>query len=108
MPAQFPPAETTSPKLVPARRVDWAGLASVLVLAIGAIAVYWQTFSVPLLFDDASSIAGNSSIQRLWPIWPVLSPPNEAGVGGRPLYNLSYALNYAFGGTAVFGYHLVN
>lgn len=79
-----------------------------LILAAGALAVYWQTFSVPLLFDDASSIAGNSSIHRLWPLGPVLSPPNDAGVGGRPLYNLSYALNYAFGGTAVFGYHLVN
>ena len=48
------------------------------------------------------------TIRHLWPIWPALSPPNGAAVGGRPLLNLSYALNYAIGGTAVAGYHLVN
>jgi hypothetical protein len=70
--------------------------------------VYSRTFSVPLLFDDPTSITDNPSIRRLWPIWPALSPPVGIGVGGRPLLNLSYALNYAFGGTGVFGYHLVN
>jgi len=70
--------------------------------------VYSGTFSVPLLFDDKASIADNLSIRRLWPLGPALSPPSNAGVGGRPLLNLSYALNYAFGGTAVAGYHAVN
>jgi tetratricopeptide (TPR) repeat protein len=78
------------------------------ILAAGTIAVYSRTFSVPLLYDDNSSIADNLTIRHLWPIWRALSPPNEAGVGGRPLLNLSYALNYAAGGTAVSGYHLVN
>ena len=87
---------------------DWPGLVSKVVLAAGTIAAYSRTFTVPLLFDDFGSISGNPSIHRLWPIWPVLTPPSNAGVGGRPLLNLSYALNYAFGGDAVFGYHLVN
>ena len=78
------------------------------ILAAGAIAVYSRTFFVPLLLDDKPSIADNLSIHRLWPLWPALTPPNDAGVGGRPLLNLSYAVNYAFGGNAVFGYHLVN
>ncbi len=90
------------------RSLDWPGLACGAVLAAGAIAVYGRTFSVPLLFDDAGSIANNLSIRKLWPLLPVLSPPADFGVGGRPLLNLSYALNYAWGGTAVFGYHLVN
>src|ERR1019366_1860929 len=78
------------------------------ILAAGAIAVYSRTLSVPLILDDPLSIADNASIRRLWPIWPVLSPPDEAGVGGRPMLNLTYALNYAVGGASVSGYHVVN
>jgi tetratricopeptide (TPR) repeat protein len=72
------------------------------------MAAYSRTFGVPLLLDDIGSIGENPSIRRLWPIGTAMSPPSELGVGGRPLLNLSYALNYAFGGTAVPGYHLVN
>jgi tetratricopeptide (TPR) repeat protein len=88
--------------------VDWTQLAAWAILAIGTIAIYSRTLHDPLLLDDFNSIGGNPSIRRLWPLWQALSPPNGAGVGGRPLLNLSYALNYAFGGTGVFGYHLVN
>jgi len=77
------------------------------ILAAGTIAVYRGIFAVPLLLDDNSSIAENASIRHLWPLWPVLKPP-QGFVGDRPLINFSYALNYAFGGTSVFGYHLVN
>ena len=87
---------------------DWRGLVSGAILAAGTIAVYSRTFSVPLLLDDNGSIANNPSVRRLWPLWPVFFPPNEAGTGGRPLLNFSYALNYAAGGTAVAGYHLIN
>jgi len=97
------PAEPSS-----VRRPDWPALASATVLALGTIAIYSRTFAVPFLFDDRGSIRDNSSIARLWPLWPVLSPPSEVGVGGRPLLNLTYALNHAFGGTAVAGYHAVN
>ena len=83
-------------------------LLSLTVLSVGTFAIYRHTFSVPLLHDDLRSIAENPSIRRLWPIRPVLDPPDGAGVGGRPLLNLSFALNYAVGGTAVYGYHLVN
>ena len=78
------------------------------IIAVGTIAIYGGSLSVPLLFDDIGSIADNLSIRRLWPVGPVLSPPADTGVGGRPLLNLSYALNYAFCGTAVRGYHLAN
>src|ERR1035441_6256046 len=84
------------------------GFGCCTILAAGAIAVYSRTLSVPLILDDPLSIADNASIRRLWPIWPVLSPPDEAGVGGRPMLNLTYALNYAVGGASVSGYHVVN
>jgi len=90
------------------RRPDWPGLASCAVLAAGTVAIYRRTFAVPLLLDDLTPIADNPSIRRLWPLWPVLSPPSDSGVGGRPFVNFSYALNYAAGGTAVAGYHRVN
>ena len=89
-------------------RPDWPGALAAAVLALGTFAVYCRTLAVPLLLDDHDAIAGNLSIRRLWPIGTVLSPPNGTGVGGRPFLNLTYALNYAAGGTAVAGYHRIN
>jgi protein O-mannosyl-transferase len=89
-------------------RADVPWPLGVAILAAGTVAIYGRTFSVPFLHDDLFSITANTSIRSLWPIWPVLSPPDEAGVGGRPLLNLSYALNNAAGGHAVWGFHLMN
>ena len=108
MPAPAPSPGKLPPSLFPAQARDWSGLACGVILAAGAIAVYRGSFSVPLIFDDQSSITDNPTIRHLWPIGRVFFPPNDAVVGGRPLLNFSYALNYAFGGTNVFGYHLVN
>ncbi|HTB79719.1 MAG TPA: tetratricopeptide repeat protein [Opitutaceae bacterium] len=74
-----------------------------LVLAV--LAAYGNSFSCTFVLDDTTSILGNRTIQHLW---TGLSPPVHAGVGGRPLLNFSYALNYAMDGTAVQGYHLFN
>jgi tetratricopeptide (TPR) repeat protein len=63
---------------------------------------------VPFLFDDLPSVLGNPSIRSLARIGQVLSPPDDAGVGGRPLLNLTFALNYAVGGTHAWGYHVFN
>ena len=108
MPAQSPPAGTSTLKRIPVGRADWLRLVGGAILAAGAIAVYSRTFSVPLLLDDTHWLTDNPYIRHLWPIPPVLPPPNNAMIGGRPLLNLSYALNYAVGGAAIFGYHLVN
>ena len=51
-------------------------------------------------FDDEGYITNNRSIRHLWPIWSALSHGDNS-VAGRPLFNLSLALNYAFGGTDV-------
>lgn len=74
-----------------------------------ALLAYQGGFSGPFLLDDLPAIRiGNPTILKLWPWWDVLSPPATAGVGGRPLVNLSFALNYAWGGVDVAGYHAVN
>jgi len=78
-----------------------------LILAAG-IWAYHNSFAVPFLFDDHSSVEDNLTIRHLWPIWNVLSPSPTTFVGGRPVVNLSLALNYALGGTRVWGYHALN
>lgn len=77
-----------------------------LVLAV--LAAYHNSFSGPFVFDDPPSIADNPTIRSLWPLSAVLSPPAGAGVGGRPVANLTLALNYAAGGNNVLGYHIGN
>lgn len=87
------------------RSSSWLVLASGAVLAAAAAIVYRGTFSVPFLFDDDASIAGNPTIRRLG---SAFFPPFNRTVTGRPILNLSLAVNYAAGGTAVWGYHAVN
>ena len=66
---------------------------------------YSNSFTVPLLFDDIPAIANNTTI-RQWST--ALQPPVDSTAGGRPVLNLSLAVNYAVSGTEVRSYHLVN
>jgi tetratricopeptide (TPR) repeat protein len=83
------------------------GLACVVVV-LAALAVYYNSFSGPFIYDDLRSTTQNPTIRHLWPVWRVLSPPASLTVGGRPLVNLSLALNYALSGDAVWSYHALN
>jgi protein O-mannosyl-transferase len=91
----------------PARRGIW--LAAVCLVA-AVLAAYHHSFSGPFIFDDGPAILGNPTIRHLSTPLTVLSPPHARGqtVGGRPLVNLSLALNYALGGEDVRGYHAFN
>jgi tetratricopeptide (TPR) repeat protein len=80
-------------------------LAGGAVLAAAAIAVYSRTFSVPLLYDDHAAIAGNATI-RHWTT--AFFPPINTTTTGRPILNLSLAINHAISGTAVWSYHALN
>lgn len=77
-----------------------------LVLVVGL--AYANSFSGPFVFDDPTSVADNPTIRQLWPPGPLLSPPVTAGVGGRPLANISFALSWALSGEKVWGYHAGN
>ncbi|HXA80955.1 MAG TPA: tetratricopeptide repeat protein [Opitutaceae bacterium] len=83
------------------------GLACVAIV-LAALAVYSNSFSGPFIYDDVVAITENPTIRHLWPVWRVLSPPGHLTVSGRPLINLSLALNYALSGDAVWSYHAVN
>jgi len=84
-------------------------LVPVLVVAAGLLA-YQNGFTGSFVFDDIVSIKRNPTIVHLWPVWQVLSTPHGNGlpVEGRPLINLSLAVNYALGGYAVWGYRALN
>ena len=86
------------------RGIQWR---AVVIVAAGLL-VYANSLSSPFLFDDLNSIVGNSQIRRLWPLSVPLSPPRDTPVAGRPLVNLSFAINYAAGGLDPWGYHLAN
>jgi hypothetical protein len=60
------------------------------------------------LLDDTGAIAENKSIRSLRSIGTVLREAEFTTVIGRPLLNLSLALNYAVHGVRPEGYHVVN
>ena len=87
--------------------------AVVLVMGFLIAAVYGPAVNVPLVFDDRATILANDSILSLWPLVGIskpgpLNPPAELPTSGRPLVNLSFAINYYFGGFNPAGYHAVN
>jgi tetratricopeptide (TPR) repeat protein len=85
----------------------WITLLGGLLLAGFILAAYHNTFHVPFLLDDDESIDKNPTIRSFA---TALSPPADSGitVSGRPLLNLSLAVNYHLGGTDLVGYHLGN
>jgi tetratricopeptide (TPR) repeat protein len=86
----------------------WSVILGGAIIVLAALAAYHNSFAVPFLFDDHPSIEDNLTIRHLWPIWKALSPSPASLVGGRPLVNLSLAVNYAWGGTGAWGYHALN
>lgn len=79
-----------------------------LAIVAAGLAVYANSFTGPFLFDDLEGIAENTSIRRPWMLSEVFSPPRNSSVAGRPVANLTLALNYAVGGVEPRGYHVVN
>lgn len=78
-----------------------------VVVAAGLLA-YHNSFQGPFIYDDVPSIPGNPHIRHLWPIWQAMSAPPGSPVAGRPVVCLTLALNYAWGGLNVWGYHAFN
>ena len=104
-----PPAAVSVPPRPSWLRTCGATLLVGAAIVTAVVAVYSQSLRGEFVYDDQDAIANNPSIRRLWPLWPVLSPPAVGGtVSGRPVLNLSLALNYALGETDVWGYHAVN
>ncbi|MFM7749933.1 MAG: tetratricopeptide repeat protein, partial [Opitutaceae bacterium] len=93
---------------MPASRILSAILAAA-ALALAAFAAYHASLPAPFTFDDRPAIERNETLRQLWPLSVPLSPPvTAAGAAGRPLVNLSLALNHAAGGLEPAGYRLTN
>ena len=91
------PTPNTAPSLQHAVPV-WA-----YILALGFLAFSWaNSIRGVFLLDDLVHIAGNPGIRRLWPIWACV------GDSGRPLVDISLAVNFAIGRLAPAGYHVAN
>jgi tetratricopeptide (TPR) repeat protein len=85
-----------------------------VVLAVSIFAVYYGARHAPFIFDDAVTIEKNSSIKSVWPLVGSterpgpLNPPRELPTSGRPLVNLTFAMNYHVGELNPVGYHVVS
>lgn len=82
-------------------------LITVGLLAVAALAAYRNTFLAAFVLDDGGSIADNPTIRGS--LWRALFPPG-AGVtaSGRPVLNVTLALNHMISGDAVWSYHALN
>jgi tetratricopeptide (TPR) repeat protein len=99
-----PQDHRTAPAL---SRVRTALAAAVLVAA--GIAAYWNSFAGQFVFDDGASICQNPSLTDLRDLGRVLRPPADLSTAGRPLVNLTLAVNYALGDTTdLWSYHAFN
>ncbi len=83
----------------------WRIVLAGFTVILAALATYQNSFSGPLIFDDLLAITYNPTIKHLG---TALSPPSYLTTGGRPVLNLSFAINHALGGMNVWGYHAFN
>ncbi len=74
-------------------------------IVAAALVAYANSFAGVFVYDDEPTILLNPSVRDLW---SSLFPTAGTTASGRPVANLTFAFNYALGGTSVGGYHAVN
>jgi len=79
----------------------------VAIIVLAGVLAYANSFSGPFIADDEATVVENTSIRDLRSTG-VLFPPREVPTAGRPIVNVSFAINYALGGMSVRGYHVTN
>lgn len=75
-------------------RVSATAVAALALVAVG-IWAYSTSFRGVFVLDDVRAIVRNPTIRSLWPLSVPLEPPTASTVAGRPIANLSFALNLA-------------
>jgi len=87
------------------QRIDWLSNPWIALglIALVSVIIYSNIYQAPFVFDDVQQIEKSMKIRQLS---KCLSP--EQLFSPRPIAELTFALNYRFGGLNVFGYHLVN
>jgi tetratricopeptide (TPR) repeat protein len=79
-----------------------------LALAGAAVAAYVNGLKSAFLFDDDDSIRWNTSIRNLWSRQIFVPPHGGVTASGRPVFNASLALNWAWTRDQPWSYHWVN
>ena len=79
-----------------------------VVLAVAIGAAYANGMSGPLVLDDMFSFGANESIRNLTDWRAVLWPPSPLPTSGRPILNLTFAVNHAVAGKSLAALHAVN
>jgi len=81
---------------------------SVLVFIFVGSIIYSNTLNVPFYFDDYANIKKPAIQVENGTCGEFARVLHKGTLQNRPVSNLSFALNYYFGGYRVQGYHLVN
>lgn len=81
-----------------------------LIVAVAILAAWSNSYQSPLVFDDLGSIRDNDSIRAPVSLNNLLHPPSEGGqtVSGRPLLNISFAINHWVSGENYAVYRVTN
>lgn len=77
-----------------------------ILIALSGLVVYANALGHPFLFDDIGTITNNPTIRSI--AGSLAGGPPQLPTAGRPLVNLTFALNYALAGTSPWGYHATN
>lgn len=77
-----------------------------LLLVAAGIAAYANAPGHPFIFDDLGTIVDNPTIRSIGS--SLRGGPFQTATAGRPLVNLSFAVNYALGGVEPWGYQVSN
>jgi hypothetical protein len=85
-----------------------ATLIAIILILAGGMGAFANSFKGQFIFDDLLSLTQNPSTERLWRLDKVLNPPVNMTVGGRPVLNLSFAIDRAIFGLKPAGYHIGN
>jgi len=84
--------------------LPWAAL-----IVLAGVLTYWNGLRAGFVYDDTASVLENTTIRSLSPFWaPLGAPTRSAPTAGRPVVNVTFAVNYALGGVNPLGYHLWN
>ena len=89
------------------RAPAWSSWLAGGLIVLAALAAYRGSFGGPFVYDDLPAIVENPTIRHLSSA-ALRPPPGGLTVSGRPVLNLSLAVNYAISGTAVGSYHALN
>lgn len=79
-----------------------------LIVALAALAAWSNSFSGAFVLDDKPTITLNPAVHDLKNLTRLTKVPLAASTYSRPLPHLTFAMNYAYGGLNVTGYHVFN